>query len=195
MFKEACILTILIIIHELGHFLVAFIFRWPISSINLYPYGGLIKFNAGFNKPIKEEIIITLMGSVAQIIFFQCLVWWKVRDIELIKSYHYGILFFNLLPIYPLDGGKLIHLFISYFLSFKKSFRAIFCLSYVYIFFLLIYLYLNFILERYLYGHNLKKRAIINNVDQFYRDKVHVIKHHDHYHTERDILCEKFVKS
>ena len=57
------------------------------------------------------------------------------------------------------------------------------------------YYFNNFILERYLYRHNFKKRAIINNVDQFYRDKVHVIKHHDHYHTERDILCEKFVKS
>lgn len=203
---------------------MAFLLKWQINSINLYPYGGLTKFDEPINKSLKEEILITIAGPIIQILFFECLNILKVSDINLIKSYHYGILFFNLLPIYPLDGGKLTNLWLNYFLPFKKSLRFIIYFSYFNILFLLLYLshnfifsflliiflllfkliaeqkkinyYFNkFILERHLCKYSFKKKTIINNIEQFYRNRSHIIKKDNKYLTERAILEEKFRKN
>ena len=50
------------------------------------------------------------------------------------------------------------------------------------------YLYQRFILERYLNKYNLKKSVIINNINNFYRNKRHLIKVEDKYFLEKEIL-------
>ena len=140
----------------------------------------------------------------------------------MIKVYHYSILFFNLLPIYPLDGGKLINLFFSTFLTFKLSFyMSIFVsisvliiliiltphynLNFLFvIIFLLIkiikeyrlldYQYQKFLLERYLHPSLYKKTKLINNVNNFYRDKKHLVKIADNYMWEEDFLNKMYKK-
>jgi stage IV sporulation protein FB len=224
LFKEACIFTIIIVIHEIGHIAMAFLLKWQINSINLYPYGGLTKFDEPLNKSLGEELLITIMGPITQIIFFGLIEIGKIGDTNLIRSYHYGILFFNLLPIYPLDGGKLSSLLLQLIFPYKKSLRYVVYFSYLNIIFLFLYLsnnfilsfflitvllifklieehkkinyYFNkFILERYLHRYSFKKKAIISNLDQFYRNKSHIIKKKDKYLTERSALAEKFKKN
>ena len=50
---------------------------------------------------------------------------------NLIINYHYTLLFFNLLPIFPLDGSKLLNLLLSKFISFKKAHLTMIYTSYI----------------------------------------------------------------
>ena len=197
LFKEFSILVIIIIVHEIGHLIMANYYGWPINKIYLYPFGGHIKFKAHINCSINEELWITMMGFIMQIIFYLFI---KLNyefnlisytTLMLVKNYHYAILFFNLLPIYPLDGSKLINLWYATILPFKMSHKIMVYSSYLFIFtliaiiiryylnfnlllicFLLItkiteelknhhYLFYRFLLERYLYKFDFKKLKII----------------------------------
>lgn len=121
----------IIFIHELGHFLMAKYFKWNIDKIYLYPYGGYTKFNDDLNRPIYQEIFIMLAGPIMQIMYYLIIInFLRDSSIILFKSYHYTILFFNLLPIYPLDGGKLLNALINYYVPFKKSFHLIIIISF-----------------------------------------------------------------
>ena len=90
------------------------------------------------NTSIIKEIIILIMGPVFQVLAYFILLKIMPDQIESIKLYHYSILIFNLLPVYPLDGGKLVNLFFSLKFSFKNSFYLEIFISYLMVFLLII---------------------------------------------------------
>ncbi len=212
----------LIIIHELGHFLIARFFGVNDLKICIYPFGGITKINFNLNIDIYKELLILIMGPLFQIIGFLILIRINYFNsyYDLIKMYHHGILFFNLLPIYPLDGGRILNIFLSLLFSIRKSFFITFFISYlvililcllffsirvnyIYIFLFLIikllmeiskfdYYYEKFLLERYLNNYKFKKRIIINDVKYFYRNRRHLIKIGENYYTEKDFLKKKY---
>lgn len=183
----------------MGHVIVATYFKWNIKSINFYPYGGLIKFDEYINKPIKEEFFIVISGLIFQIIyyFFICSLYNfnYIGDSLFImfKNYHYSILLFNLIPIYPLDGIKIINLGLNKIFPFKTSHFITIIISYIFLIlfaifsfkyslsmntFLIISLIINkiseecvnhnyyfnkFIFERYLHNFKFEKIKVINN--------------------------------
>ena len=116
LFKNILILFIIITVHELGHYLVACYYKWKIKEITFYPYGGLIVFDEFLNKPLFEELVILLGGPFFQILnYFLVFFLFKnnfllLNTWNLYYNYHYYLLFFNLLPIYPLDGFKLFNI-------------------------------------------------------------------------------------
>lgn len=113
-FIQLITLLTIVFIHELGHVLAATYFKWRIESIMLWVFGGVMKTDETTNPTIKEEIVVTVAGPFQHLIVFvllQLLAHGSLIPEEIIKQAHYynGILLlFNLLPIYPLDGGKLI---------------------------------------------------------------------------------------
>lgn len=219
MFKNIIIFTLIIFIHEVGHFITAIIFKWDVDKIYIYPYGGCTKFQNSINKPLIQELLVLFMGPFFQIVFY-----FLIRntlsnyDLIIFQNYNYAILLFNLLPIFPLDGGKLLNIIFSYFMSYKKSLLVTCYISYLFIivlvlykksltFYLVIFLlifkliderkkieyYFNtFLLERYLHKYGFKKRKVIKNINYMMRDKKHIIKYHGKYKTEGTVLREKY---
>ena len=45
----------------------------------------------------------------------------QVDTLLMIKKYHYSILIFNLLPVIPLDGAKVLNIFFNLFFPYRKS--------------------------------------------------------------------------
>lgn len=215
--------SFLLIIHELGHFLTALILGLKVDKIYIYPFGGVAKFHLPLNYSIKKELLILIMGPVFQEIAKTFLIRYFYSYENIIISYHYSILIFNLLPIYPLDGGKLINLLISIIKPYKKAFVISIFISYLTIFFLILinldnikiniivlvffliykvlsekkkinFIYENFLLERYINKYHFKSSKIINNLDDFYKNKRHLIKIGDKYALEADFLSKKYTK-
>lgn len=132
LFKNIIYFSSIIFIHELGHFLTAKFLGWKVDKIYFYPYGGYTKFNDDLNRPKIEELLIMIMGPLFQILYFYLLKGFlNINELDLFKSYHYSILLFNLLPIYPLDGGKLLNIIFNYFRSFRTSFKLTIVISYL----------------------------------------------------------------
>ena len=224
MFKEFFMIFSLILIHEVGHFLMAFVYKWNLKNITIYPFGGTIYFDDKINRPIKEEILILICGPLFQMLFFLFLCFLHnngfitYRNIKLIESYNYTLLIFNLLPIYPLDGGRILNLLLNFILPFKKGNKLSILISFIFLF-LAIYLYRNvnfylmgillffeiityfkkqnflynrFLLERYMEKFNYIKFKIIKDKDHMYKDKRHIILYKNKYVTEKDYLNERF---
>lgn len=192
-----------------------------IHKILIYPLGGISKFSTSYNISLVKELIILVFGPLFQILGWLLLIHLFPEKEILISTYHYGILFFNLLPIYPLDGGKLLCLIFHTVCSYKKAFYFTFCIGYLLLFcflvftvfsfslnvfflsiFLLVkltreyqqipYFYERFLLERYLNHYCFKKSKLIKNTDNFYRGYRHLIKEGDFYYLEDEYLEKKY---
>lgn len=214
-------ITFLIVIHEIGHFLMVYLLGGEIHKILIYPLGGISKFSTSYNISLVKELIILIFGPLFQILGWLLLIHLFPEKEILISTYHYGILFFNLLPIYPLDGGKLLCLIFHTVCSYKKAFYFTFCIGYLLLFcflvftvfsfslnvfflsiFLLVkltreyqqipYFYERFLLERYLNHYFFKKSKLIKNTDNFYRGYRHLIKEGDFYYLEDEYLEKKY---
>lgn len=92
-------------LHELGHSVVARAKGSYIHEIVLYPFGGAAKISNIPKRPI-DEILVALAGPAVSLVL--ALVF---RQIELLRFLGYlnGMLFFfNILPVFPMDGGRVL---------------------------------------------------------------------------------------
>lgn len=126
-FPNIIILTSIIIIHELGHYIIAKLLKLKPYRIIIYPYGGLTKMSNLVNTPINKEIIVSISGLFFQILYFLliCLLYKHnlIRPyiFSIYKTYHLSIFIFNILPIHPLDGSIFLNLLLSKFIPFRLS--------------------------------------------------------------------------
>lgn len=172
------------------------------------------------NTSLYIELLIAIMGPIFQCLACIILILLFPRLKNEIIVYHQYILVFNLLPIYPLDGGKIIVCLLEIIFPFQFSLKLIVNFSYIIVFLLcmnptkitinriitisfLLYLitkekrrlknaYQKFLLERYLKNINFKKSTIVDDEKKFYRNKRHLIKKGDNYYTEKDYLIKKY---
>lgn len=212
-FKYVIYLMSLIFIHELGHVSAGIICEWNIKKIVLLPFGGMTYFEEKLNRPVLEELFIVLLGPIYQILFYflLCILGFKT---DLLININYFLLIFNLLPIYPLDGAKIVLLLFEKFFSYYNSHIYIILISlitliinlffyndllYIMIFIFLLYkvislreeikdIFFKFLLERYLYRFSFRKKKNINKLKSMKRDYYHIFKINDKLIEEKDIL-------
>ncbi len=112
------LITAIVLLHEMGHFLAMKIFRYKDLGIFFIPLLGAYVSGSKREVSQKESAIILLAGPlpgiILGIIFY--LLWLKNPFLGIGDTSYYTIsLFlvilnlFNLLPVYPLDGGQLLN--------------------------------------------------------------------------------------
>ena len=216
--RNVLIIFFICLIHEMGHIFFIKLFKYKVVSIDIYPFGGYTKVDKMINTSINKDILISLGG-----ILFQSILYLFTYNYSLFTYYNLIILVFNLLPIIPLDGNKVLNLFLekkySYYLSYKLNiFISIIFLilfityNYLYnldniiiILFLIFklldtlkyykYLYNRFLLERYLY--NIEYKSIIYNsssLKDLKKETRHYFKDKDIYLNEKILLNRLFDK-
>ncbi|MBB6177414.1 stage IV sporulation protein FB [Anoxybacillus tengchongensis] len=126
-FQTLLLLFWIVLLHELGHVIAAHLFSWRVKRILLLPFGGVAEMDEHGNRPFHEELIVILAGPFQHIvIFFIAYIahsanmlsdeWYKQ-----LLEYNLSILLINLLPIWPLDGGKLLFLYRTMRTSFRRA--------------------------------------------------------------------------
>ncbi|WP_028402940.1 M50 family metallopeptidase [Ectobacillus panaciterrae] len=128
-FKELLVLFFIVFVHELGHGFAAAYYGWRIKQIQLLPFGGVAELEEHGNKPLKEELLVILAGPaqhVWMIMAAYALHWAGFMGDSFYTFFLWNnitILLFNLLPIWPLDGGKLVFNIFSNGFPFLKAHR------------------------------------------------------------------------
>lgn len=199
LFKYFLIISSIVLIHELGHIIFAFIFKRKICKVKILPFGGLLIFDSYLSENIFEDLIISIGGIFFQLIFIYILNLFSIKYLRVFNYYNTLIILFNLLPICPLDGYKIIKLLLELFCPYRKTFKYGFCvstisiiiLSYlkkylvstnILIMFFLIYQTSNeiknlkyimnrFYLERLHKSFNFKIKSNIKNISEMYKNR------------------------
>ncbi len=125
-FAELFTLFLLVFVHELGHVLVARSFGWTIREVKLLPFGGVVEVEEAGGVPAKEEALVAIAGPLQNLWMglaaFVCgkLGFWDAGWAEYVWKANMMIGLFNLLPIHPLDGGKLLQAALSYRINYYR---------------------------------------------------------------------------
>lgn len=139
-FRDLVLLFSIIFIHELGHYSMARFFNWRVRKIVLLPFGGVAEVDEHGNRPFKEEFLVVIFGPFQHILlialgfFLAYSGLWTSAFFEKFLAFNLMILMFNLLPIWPLDGGKLLFLAFAYFQPFKRAHHSQLFFSSIFLF-------------------------------------------------------------
>ena len=109
------IFYISILIHEIAHIVAALLLRINVTELLLMPFGVSASYNEKISR--KKEIIISIAGPLMSLIISIL-----SKDI-LIKSVNLLIMILNLIPIYPLDGGRIQKNFFEFIFGYKKGLK------------------------------------------------------------------------
>lgn len=106
---EACLFLLIIIFHELGHLLFLIIFKGEIKQITFTAVGGIIELKS-VPLSISKSFLINTGGILVNLIILFILKndFINVPHQKTIMQYNQLMLGFNLLPIYPLDGYRIL---------------------------------------------------------------------------------------
>ncbi|MFJ7737799.1 stage IV sporulation protein FB [Lysinibacillus sp. NPDC097287] len=115
--------------HEAGHLLAAKLCRVKVKSCVIAPYGGEIEFDNPTIVDEKSLLWIALGGPIASLLgigfafFMPELIAERLINVQLV------LLAFNLLPVIPLDGGRVILALLYIFYPSAKAFEFYHSLS------------------------------------------------------------------
>ena len=105
--KIYLVIMLFCFIHELGHIFAGLIFNMKIEKLEIMPFGFSVSFEDNGTNNFKN-IFVAAAGPLVTLaiifIFFNLKISLKQ---EIIYS-NILILIYNLMPIYPLDGGRII---------------------------------------------------------------------------------------
>ena len=122
-----------VVLHELGHSFTAMHYGIGVRRILLMPIGGMAEFDSIPRQP-SRELMITLAGPAVN--FAIAAVLWlalpRVPDVEtetmtaldfghLLVRWNLLMGFFNLLPAFPMDGGRILRAVLATKLNYVRA--------------------------------------------------------------------------
>ena len=166
-FKIYLLLMLFAIVHEIGHILSGILLGLKVQKLEILPIGIAVSFKLDtidFNKKILKanlltikKLVIALAGPLVNLIFiflFLLLGKEKILNIETELLIYVNILIFlfNMLMIYPLDGGRIIKNILYIFLGKEKALKITNILSNLNAILLTIFvIYISYISQNFTY--------------------------------------------
>jgi len=142
------LLFVCVVLHELGHSLVAQLFGVSVEDITLWPIGGVARFTKLPQRPY-QEFLITAAGPAVNILLALilgtvALAWIGPRQLFALVASPYQLerlltgvsaeamllllalnnlllVLFNLIPAFPMDGGRLVRSALAAFMPFGRA--------------------------------------------------------------------------
>lgn len=127
---ELLTLFSIVIVHEMGHVVAARWCGWSIEDVKLLPFGGVAETKDGAVSPAWQECLVAAAGPLQNglLIAFaygmNAIGWWSEEWSRYFIDANVMIACFNLLPILPLDGGRIVQALSSRWLSFHHTLVA-----------------------------------------------------------------------
>ena len=124
---ELAALFAIVVVHELGHVIMARSYGWRIRSIKLLPFGGVAETEEAGSVPARQEAAVAAAGPL-QNAWMAAAAWalgayggWDPAWAGYLVQANLMIGLFNLLPILPLDGGKLLQVGLCFVMPYHRA--------------------------------------------------------------------------
>lgn len=124
---QALLVFGLVFCHELAHLLTARAYGFRVVGLELFPFGGAAYCDDLFEGRKFEESIIALAGPAFNVVLLfgaQALRWQGVWTGELADDFvrfNFWLAAFNLIPVLPLDGGRVVRALLAESLGFVQT--------------------------------------------------------------------------
>lgn len=114
-----------VVLHELGHALMARRFGIQTRNITLYPIGGVAQLERLPERP-REELLVAIIGPLVSFAIAGILLLFvplpAPKDVSDMTGNFWGSIayvnltlgLFNLLPAFPMDGGRVLHAILAW---------------------------------------------------------------------------------
>ncbi len=132
------LMFVCVLLHEFGHITMARAFGISTPEVILLPIGGLAKLKRIPNDP-EQELAIAIAGPVVNFALFTILVlvlgrwpdWGTIPEfgqgqinlVEQLAIFNLIVGLFNLLPAFPMDGGRILRALLGFILPHSKATR------------------------------------------------------------------------
>lgn len=121
---------ITIILHEFAHYLVANKLGYRLNKFTLMPHGISLSGQNMLFSP-KDEVVIALAGPICNlcVAIIGVAMWWLFpvtyvyTDVFVFANFWTGLL--NLMPIFPMDGGRVALALLGKKITRKKAFKLL----------------------------------------------------------------------
>lgn len=129
-----------VVLHELGHALMARRFGIRTHDIYLYPIGGVARLERMPENPV-QELLIALAGPAVNVVIAAILFVFLgfnrfmlpteeaimevapglLGQVQLLALVNVGLVLFNLLPAFPMDGGRVLRALLGLKFSYLRA--------------------------------------------------------------------------
>jgi len=125
-----------VVLHELGHAFMAREFGIPTLDITMYPIGGVARLQRMPREP-KQEFLIAIAGPavnlvIAGVLFAISMLFDASRSlsaamtpggnvITMLMWVNLGLVVFNMLPAFPMDGGRVLRAALATKLDYRNA--------------------------------------------------------------------------
>ena len=101
-------IIICIFIHEFSHYIYLKLFKVKVKHLELSIIGGILETEE-VNLSLFKKLIINLSGICSNIFIIIIISCFKITSLNYLISYNLCIIIFNLIPIIPLDGFRILN--------------------------------------------------------------------------------------
>jgi Zn-dependent protease len=125
-----------VLLHELGHALTANAFGIHTADITLLPIGGVARLERIPTEP-RQELLIAIAGPLVNVVIAAVLIFYlnqradasdfgdfnspRVGMLSKLASVNIGLVLFNLIPAFPMDGGRVLRALLAMRMNYVRA--------------------------------------------------------------------------
>lgn len=122
---------LVVFLHELGHSVMASFLGYKLNKITILPFGASLSGKENVFYSTSHEILVAISGPLVNLILLilsLAIFWLFPVSYSFLDNFYFANLItfmFNFLPVYPLDGGRVLYAILKNKMEINKAYKVI----------------------------------------------------------------------